>query len=108
MLLGEAARLEEGRRKAGDRGEILPLVPCKEVDDVRLLNLGGCSLLPSEPELGALGKGGLRGWSWPGMTPGTSDAGAMGEEEGKVIAATADSERRSRASDTDSWAFLVE
>ena len=56
MLLGEAARAEEVRRKAGDRGECLPPVPCKELNDVRLRNVGvvGRSLPPIEPELGAL------------------------------------------------------
>lgn len=48
MLLGEAARFEEVRRKAGDRGEMRPPVPCKEFNDVRLRNVGvvGRSLLP--------------------------------------------------------------
>ena len=55
-LLGEAARFVEARRKAGDRGEALPAVPCKELNDVRLRNAGvvGRSLLPSEPVLGTL------------------------------------------------------
>lgn len=56
MLLGEAANVDEGRRKAGDRGDVLPLGPCKEPNDVRLRSVGvvGCS---SEPELGALRRG---------------------------------------------------
>lgn len=55
VLLGEAARAEEVRRKAGDRGEVLPPVPCKEPKDVRLRNVGviGRSLPPRETELGA-------------------------------------------------------
>ena len=59
MLLGEAASVEEVRRKAGDRGEVLPPVPCKEPNDVRLRNVGvvGRSLPPSEPELGTLRRG---------------------------------------------------
>ena len=54
MLLGEAARVEEVRRKAGDRDEVLPPVPCKEPNDVRLRNVVvvGSTLPPSEPELG--------------------------------------------------------
>lgn len=54
--LGEAARAEEVRRKAGDRGEVFPLVARKEPNDVRLRNVGVVdrSLPPIEPDLGVL------------------------------------------------------
>lgn len=59
VLLGEAVRVEEVRRKTGDRGEFFRPVSCKEPNDVRLRNVGviGRSLPPSEPELGTLRKG---------------------------------------------------
>lgn len=78
MLLGEAARFEEVRRKTGDRGEVLPPVCCKEPNDVRMRNVGvvGRALLPSEPELGALRRGAFLEWNGPGVVSWTSGAGA--------------------------------
>lgn len=75
MLLGEAARVEEVRRKAGVRGDVLPSVLCKEPDDVRLCNVGVVdrAFPPSEPELGALRSRGFLEWSGPGVVLRTSD-----------------------------------
>ena len=56
VLLGEPAKVDEGRRKAGDRGDVLPLGPCKEPNDFRLRNVGVVGR-SSEPELGALRRG---------------------------------------------------
>ena len=94
MLLGEAARAEDVRRKAGDRGEFLPPKPCKELNDVRLCNVGvvGRSLPPAEPELGALRRGVLLEFNGPEMVPDSS--GAIGEEGGKGVEAAVESDRR--------------
>ena len=85
-LLGEAARFEEVRRKAGDRGETVSRVPCKELNDVRLRTVGvvGRSMLLSE---GALRTGGFPvGVPGTSGTSGTSMDGAMGDEGGKAVA----------------------
>lgn len=91
MLLGEATRVEEVRRKAGDRGEVLSPVPCKEPIDVRLRNVGviGRSLAPSEPELGALRRGFFLEWNGSGAFPWTSSVamgGIIGDEGGEIVA----------------------
>lgn len=89
-LPGEVARFEDVRRKAGDRGETVSRVACKELSDVRLRTVGvvGRSLLLSELELGALRTGGL-----PVAVPSTSDAsmdGAIGDDGGKAVATAVD------------------
>ena len=109
MLLGEAARVDEVRRKAGDRGEVFPPVLCKEPNDVRLCNVGvvGRSLPPSEPELGALRRGGFLEWNGLVMVPGNSGA-AIGDEGGRGVPAAVESERRFRVSNSAAPLLFVD
>ena len=96
MLLGEAPRVEEVRRKTGDRGDFPPPAACKEPKDVRLCNVGvtGRSLLRSDAELGALRNEGFVFREESAVVLGTIGAAvdeAIGDEGGRFVAAGVDS-----------------
>lgn len=97
LVLGEDVTCEEVRRSAGDRVGVTAPTPCRELNDVRLCNVGVVerSLLPMELELGALRRGVFierferRGEDvpWPF---GVAIFWVTGEEAGRAGAAAAD------------------
>ena len=89
------------RRTAGERGGVeLPFV-CKEFKDVRLCNVGVIdrSLLPSDPELGALRRGFLKALfllAGEGLSHQfvVSIGGPAGEDGGRAVAAAVERDVR--------------
>lgn len=72
-------------------------MPCKVPIDVRLCDVGvvGRSLLPSEPELGALRRMSFLELNGPAEFPGTSDTAiGIGDEGDKAVAPAVENGRR--------------
>ena len=101
LVLGEDAKFEEVRRIIGDRVGVTAPTPCREFNDVRLCNVGVIerSMLPIELELGALRRGDFVGRFNPEVAGvpcpfGLAILWVTGEEDGRAVAAAADSESR--------------